>query len=113
MPSSIRIAERMIPPPSQVRVSLPTLARISPTISPPVTVMLSLPPLTLMLPPILPPETMMVSVPNPVTRLPRICPPDRSNRLLSSFMSTRPMLPPVILAVSPSSKAPMIVPALI
>ncbi|MNC51456.1 hypothetical protein D3C75_1007490 [compost metagenome] len=36
-----------------------------------------------------------------------------SNRLLSSFMSTRPMLPPVILAVSPSSKAPVMVPALI
>ncbi|MNG23616.1 hypothetical protein D3C85_1592540 [compost metagenome] len=88
-------------------------ARISPTISPPVTVMLSLPLLTLMLPPILPPETMMVSVPKPVTRLRSICPPDISKRLLSSFMSTRPMEPLVILATSPSSKAPTMVPPVI
>ncbi|MNL01449.1 hypothetical protein D3C87_1219200 [compost metagenome] len=113
MPASSRICERMVPSPSHTRVSSPLPARISPTISPPVTVMLSLPLLTLMLPPILPPETMMVSVPKPVTRLRSICPPDISKRLLSSFMSTRPMEPLVILATSPSSKAPTMVPPVI
>ncbi|MNK94479.1 hypothetical protein D3C87_1146810 [compost metagenome] len=113
LPTSMRIVERIMPPPSHSKRSSPTLARTSPTISPPLTVMLSLPPLTLMLPPMRPPETIMVSVPKPVTRLPIICPPDRSKILLSSFMSTRPMVPPVMRATSPSSKAPTMMPPFI
>ncbi|MOA49478.1 hypothetical protein D3C78_1723620 [compost metagenome] len=82
-------------------------------ISPPLTVMLSLPPLTLTLPPMRPAERMMVSWPKPVTRLPMIFPPDISKTLSSSFMSTRPMVPPVIVATSPSSNASTMVPPVI
>ena len=104
-----RLAPRESTPAFSVSAPQPPIRTISP--APPV--MLSLPPLTLMLPPMRPPETMMVSVPNPVTRLPRICPPDRSKILLSSFMSTRPMVPPVMRATSPSSKAATMVPPVI
>ena len=109
-PRSIRPST--IPSSAQRKVSLPVLMRTSPFTWPPVILTLSVPPLTLMLPPMLPAEMLMVSLPKPVTRLPSICPPVIVKRLLSSFMSTRPMRPPLKLATSPSSKAPMMRPPL-
>ncbi|KGB57801.1 hypothetical protein FG95_01533 [Sphingopyxis sp. LC363] len=93
------------PPPSQTRLSVPTLISTSPPTDPPVIVMLSVPPDTLILPPIVPPERMIVSLPKPATRLRSMIPPDMSKRLSASFILTRPIRPPVIRAVSPSSKA--------
>ncbi|CRM87428.1 hypothetical protein [Pseudomonas sp. 22 E 5] len=101
-------------PPVQVNRSLPKLSNTWPLTSPPETVTRSLPPLTLILPPItLVPDTSMVSLPNPVTRLPTMVPALILNTLSSSFISTRPMVPPVIVPWSPSSKAPVMVPPLI
>ncbi|MNE69829.1 hypothetical protein D3C80_1655800 [compost metagenome] len=106
-------AELIRPPFVHVNWSLPTLVRISPLITPPETVMLSSPPLVLMLPPMEPPDTIMVSLSNPVTRLPSIVPPDMSKILVYSFMSTRPILPAVIFAISPSTNESTILPPVI
>ena len=94
-----------VPPSCQLKVSAPKLSSALPTRVPPLMVTLSVPPLTLILPPmkaVL--DRVMVSLPKPVTRLRSMMPPDMSKTLLSSFMSTRPMRPPVMTARSPSSK---------